>query len=169
MAHWLTMKPIAREAGDGSGFAIEHFLPFRLSVLSNRLTRAVARVYSRRFRLSAPEWRTLAVLGRYGAMSANSVVDRTAMDKVRVSRAVARLTTAGHITRHTDPADRRRAILDLTPQGTNIYQQIVPLVRAVEDDIMQTLSAEERHTLERVFTKLEARSAAMPQAETAEY
>ena len=33
----------------------------------------------------------MAVLGRYGAMNANSVVDRTAMDKVRVSRAVARL------------------------------------------------------------------------------
>ena len=103
MAHWLTMKPIAKQTGEETGFAIERFLPFRLSVLSNRLTRAVARVYTRRFRLSAPEWRTLAVLGRYGAMSANSVVDRTAMDKVRVSRAVARLTTAGHITRRTDP------------------------------------------------------------------
>ena len=169
MAHWLTMKPIAKQTGEDTDFAIERFLPFRLSVLSNRLTRAVARVYTRRFRLSAPEWRTLAVLGRYGAMSANSVVDRTAMDKVRVSRAVARLTTAGHITRRTDPDDRRRAILDLTPQGTGIYQQIVPLVRAVENDIMQTLSADERHTLERVFTKLEARSAAMPQADTAEY
>ncbi len=33
-------------------------------------------------------------VARYGAMNANSVVDRTAMDKVRVSRAVARLTSA---------------------------------------------------------------------------
>jgi len=163
------MKPIAKQTGEESGFAIERFLPFRLSVLSNRLTRAVARVYTRRFRLSAPEWRTLAVLGRYGAMSANSVVDRTAMDKVRVSRAVARLTTAGHITRRTDPGDRRRAILDLTPQGTGIYQQIVPLVRAVEDDIMQTLSADERRVLDQAFTKLEARGAAMPQSDAAEY
>jgi DNA-binding MarR family transcriptional regulator len=163
------MKPIAKQTGEESGFAIERFLPFRLSVLSNRLTRAVARVYTRRFRLSAPEWRTLAVLGRYGAMSANSVVDRTAMDKVRVSRAVARLTTAGHITRRTDPDDRRRAILDLTPQGTGIYQQIVPLVRAVENDIMQTLTADERRALDHAFTKLETRSATMPQADTAEY
>lgn len=169
MAHWLTMKPIAKQTGEESGFAIERFLPFRLSVLSNRLTRAVARVYTRRFRLSAPEWRTLAVLGRYGAMSANSVVDRTAMDKVRVSRAVARLTTAGHITRRIDPVDRRRAILALTPQGTGIYQQIVPLVRAVENNIMQSLSADERVALDRAFTKLETRSAAMPQADTAEY
>ena len=92
-------------------------MPFRLSVLANRMTRAVARVYMRRLQLSAPEWRTMAVLGRFGAMTANSVVERTAMDKVRVSRAVTRLLAAGHITRRTDPEDRRRAILDLTPTG----------------------------------------------------
>jgi DNA-binding MarR family transcriptional regulator len=163
------MKPISRETSEASGFAIEDFLPFRLSVLSNRLTRAVAHVYTRRFRLSAPEWRTMAVLGRYGAMSANSVVDRTAMDKVRVSRAVARLTHAGHITRRTDPGDRRRAILDLTPQGAGIYRQIVPLVCAVENDILQSLDPDERHALERVFAKLEAHSATLPQDKTAQY
>lgn len=138
-------------------FVLERFLPFRLSVLSNRLTRAAARVYARRFRLSAPEWRTMAVLGRYGAMNANSVVDRTAMDKVRVSRAVARLTTAGHITRRVDPADHRRAILDLTPKGATIYQQIVPWLRAVQDDILTSLSTDERSALERVLSKLEQR------------
>lgn len=139
--------------------ALERFVPFRLSVLANRLTRAVARVYSQRFRLSAPEWRTMAVLGRYGAMTANSVVERTAMDKVRVSRAVARLLGAGHITRRADPDDRRRAILDLTPSGLAVYRQIVPLVLAVERDLLTGLDAEERATFERVMLKLEAHSA----------
>lgn len=147
------------ETRTASAFTIEQFLPFRLSVLSNRLTRTAARVYSRRFRLSAPEWRTMAVLGRYGAMNANNVVDRTAMDKVRVSRAVARLTAAGHITRRIDPADHRRAILDLTPQGASTYQQIVPWLRAVQDEILASLDAGERNMLDRVLLKLEQRSA----------
>ena len=147
-------------------FTIEQFLPFRLSVLSNRLTRASARVYSRRFRLSAPEWRTMAVLGRYGAMTANSVVDRTAMDKVRVSRAVARLVAAGHLTRRVDPADHRRAILDLTPQGTTTYQQIVPWLRAFQDEILATLEGGERDALETMLTKLEQRSVAIAQTRT---
>lgn len=149
-------------------FTIEQFLPFRLSVLSNRLTRAAARVYSRRFQLSAPEWRTMAVLGRYGAMNANNVVDRTAMDKVRVSRAVARLTSAGHITRRVDPADHRRAILDLTPQGTTTYQQIVPWLRAVQDEILAMLETDERTALETMLVKLEQRSTTMTPARTAE-
>jgi DNA-binding MarR family transcriptional regulator len=158
------MKPITSRP-DEAPFAIERFLPFRLSVLSNRLTRAAARVYTRRFRLSAPEWRTLAVLGRYGAMNANAVVERTAMDKVRVSRAVARLLSAGHITRHADTADRRRAVLELTPRGDGVYRDIVPLVRSVEDELLQDLSGEERATLERIFAKIEARARPMLQDE----
>jgi len=152
------MKPIP--PGSRAPLDLERFLPFRLSVLANRLTRAVARVYMHRFHLSAPEWRTIAVLGLYGAMSANSVVERTAMDKVRVSRAVARLLTAGRITRRTDVEDRRRAILDLTAKGRTDYEQIVPMVLAVESELLSEVSAEERAALDRILRKLEGRTAA---------
>jgi DNA-binding MarR family transcriptional regulator len=147
-------------AADGA-FVLERFVPFRLSVLANRMTRAVAQVYMRRFHLSAPEWRALAVLGRFGAMTANSVVERTAMDKVRVSRSVTRLLRSGHITRRTDPDDRRRAILDLTPTGLAVYRQIVPRALAVEADMLSTLSADERLRLDETISKLERRVAAM--------
>jgi DNA-binding MarR family transcriptional regulator len=127
--------------------------------LANRVTRAVARVYAQRFELSAPEWRTMAVLGRYGAMTAIGVVERTAMDKVRVSRAVARLLASGRITREVDPEDRRRAILDLSTSGRATYEQIVPLVLAVETELISDLGAEERAALDAVLRKLEQRSA----------
>lgn len=152
------MKPIG--PGSPTPLDLERFLPFRLSVLANRLTRAVARVYMERFHLSAPEWRTMAVLGLYGAMSANSVVERTAMDKVRVSRAVARLLAAGRITRHTDVEDRRRAILDLTPKGRADYEQIVPMVLAVESELLSELGPEERTALDQIMRKLERHTAA---------
>jgi DNA-binding MarR family transcriptional regulator len=97
----------------------------------------------------------MAVLGRFGAMTANDVVERTAMDKVRVSRAVARLLAAGHITRRADTADRRRAILELTPSGHATYRQIVPLVRSLEEGLLADLPPEERATLDRSLGKLE--------------
>src|SRR5579864_6706193 len=152
------MKPIAPRSP--APLDLERFLPFRLSVLANRLTRAVARVYMQRFHLSAPEWRTLAVLGLYGAMSANSVVERTAMDKVRVSRAVARLLAAGRITRRTDAEDRRRAILDLTPKGRADYEHIVPMVLAVERELLSELDEDERRMLDQIMRKLERQTAA---------
>src|SRR3954469_13741602 len=78
---------------------LEHFLPYRLSVLSNRISSAIAREYSQRFGLGVTEWRVMAVLGRYPGLSANQVATRTAMDKVAVSRAVARLLDAGRLLR----------------------------------------------------------------------
>ena len=112
----------------------------------------------------------MAVLGRYGAMTANSVVERTAMDKVRVSRAVARLLARGRVTRRTDPEDRRRAILDLTPEGRAVYAQVVPLVLAIERELLGDLSVEERGTLDQMLHKLERRTAAdLGDADDAEY
>ena len=137
-------------------FELGKYLPFRLTVLSNRLTRRVARFYGERFKLSAPEWRTMAVLGQQGAMSANAVIGQTTMDKVRVSRAVAKLLKTGFITRETDPQDRRRAILNLTATGQEIYRQIVPLVQEIESEIVSALSGAERAVLDNALSKIES-------------
>src|SRR5882762_7871702 len=137
-------------------FELGKYLPFRLTVLTNRLTRRVAQFYSQRYKLTAPEWRTMAVLGQSGAMSANSVILQTTMDKVRVSRAVAKLLKAGYITRDADPEDRRRAILALTPKGAEIYRQIVPLVQDIEAELLRALNATERAGLDSALAKIEA-------------
>lgn len=137
-------------------FELGKFLPFRLTVLSNRLTRRVARFYGERFKLTAPEWRTMAVLGQSGAMTANSVINQTTMDKVRVSRAVAKLLKAGYITRDSDPLDRRRAILDLTPKGREIYRQIVPLIQDIEAEILAILTQDDRKVLDNALARIEA-------------
>jgi DNA-binding MarR family transcriptional regulator len=136
--------------------ALERYIPLRLSVLAHRLTRAVARVYSARFHLSAPEWRTMAVLGHYGAMGTSAVAEHAEMDKVSLSRAVGGLLAAGYIVQREAPGDRRRVILDLTPAGSVIYQQIVPLIRAVEAETLAVLNGEERAIFERAVDKLEA-------------
>lgn len=152
------MKAIQKRARAADRvFVLENYVPFRLSVLANRMTRAVSRVYMQRFHLAAPEWRTLAVLGRFGAMSANGVVERTAMDKVRVSRAIGRLLELGYITRKTDTEDRRRAVLELTAAGHAVYRQIVPRALAVEEDLMHALTRDERNAFGSLLAKLEAR------------
>jgi DNA-binding MarR family transcriptional regulator len=138
---------------------LERFLPYRLSVLTNRISTAIARVYVRRFGLTVPEWRVMAVLGRFGPMSANAVCERTAMDKVRVSRAVARLATAGRLDRRIDDADRRRALLALTPRGRAVYGEIGPLALAVEARLLAHLSDADRADLVRLLPKLEAAAA----------
>jgi DNA-binding MarR family transcriptional regulator len=137
---------------------LERFLPYRLSVLMLRISNAIARSYERRFRLSVPEWRVMAVLGRFGPLSANGVAEKTQMDKVRVSRAVARLMAAGRLSRRTDRMDRRRSILALTAAGEAIHSEIVPHAERVEARLLAGLNEAERATLDQLLAKLEARA-----------
>lgn len=139
-----------------NGLVLEQFLPYRLSVLMLRISNAIARSYEGRFGLSVPEWRVMAVLGRFGPLSANGVAEKTQMDKVRVSRAVSRLVRVGRVSRRVDRGDRRRSVLALTPAGRAIHREIVPHARRVEARLLAGLTPAERIALTRLMSKLEA-------------
>lgn len=134
---------------------LEHFLPYRLSVLSNRVSRAIARMYSQRFALGVTEWRVMAVLGRYPELSANEVAQRTAMDKVAVSRAVAGLIDAGRVRRTIHGDDRRRSVLRLSAAGYRIYDQIAPLALDFERELLGDMADTERALLFRLLDRLD--------------
>ena len=134
---------------------LEHFLPYRLSVLSNRISQDIARLYADRFGLGITEWRVLAVLGRHPGISAREVAERTAMDKVAVSRAIASLVQAGRIARDTSGDDRRRSVLHLSPAGDAIYREVAPLALAYQARLVEGLGAEDRAALDRLLSRME--------------
>lgn len=134
---------------------LDRFLPYRLSVLSNRISSSVAEIYSEHFQLTITEWRVMAILGRYPDLSANEVAQRSAMDKVAVSRAVARLIDAGRLTRAMHDDDRRRSVLRLSEAGMRIYDQIAPSALAFERQLLGDMTPEERALLFRVLDRLD--------------
>jgi DNA-binding MarR family transcriptional regulator len=134
---------------------LEHFLPYRLSVLSNRISGAIARAYSEHFGLSVTEWRVMAVLGRYPGLSANEVAQRTAMDKVAVSRAVARLLESGRLQREMHDDDRRRSVLSLSEAGYAIYDQVAPMALNFERRLLGDMDEAERTLLFRLLDRLD--------------
>ena len=164
------MQPLSAAAAappPKSVFALEHFLPYRLSVLTNTMSRAFARRYGERFGLSIPEWRVMAVLGRFAPLSANEVAERTAMDKVRVSRAVAKLMKTALVDRATDSGDRRRSALKLSRAGRRMHEAIIPMARQIEAALLARLSPGERVALDAIVSKLMERSVALDRGEQA--
>lgn len=133
---------------------LERFLPYRLSVLSNTVSARISRAYAGQFGLSIPEWRVIAVLARFPGLSASDVADRTAMDKVMVSRAVGKLLKDGRVVRRASPGDRRAAYLSLSPKGRAIYAKVVPVARGIEARLVSTLEPDEGAALDRALTKL---------------
>lgn len=135
---------------------LERFLPYRLSVLSNRISADIAGFYRERFGLSVTEWRAMAILGRYPGASGMDITERTAMDKVAVSRAVNGLIDRGLVEREFDRSDRRRSILTLSAKGQAIYDQIAPLALRQEASLLAALDAADRQQLWRLLDKLDA-------------
>lgn len=142
----------------GPHLELDRFLPYRLSVLQLAVSRSLAQIYAERFDLTRYEWRVLAVLAREAPLTAAEVAERTSMDKVQVSRAVARLIAAGRLARETDPMDRRRAPLRPTPAGRALYRQIVPLAKARERQLTSALTPTETRVLDRILDKLHRRA-----------
>ncbi len=141
-----------------SELILEDFLPYRLSILSNTVSSTIASAYNKRFGLSIPEWRVIAILGRFPGISAVEVAERTLMDKVAVSRAVTKLIKTGRIDRQFADADRRRSILHLSEEGRNVHDEIAPLALKFEEDLLHGLSEEEIQTLNVVMERLLAKA-----------
>jgi DNA-binding MarR family transcriptional regulator len=141
------------EPGD-SPLHLDRFIPYRLSVLSNTISMLIASVYEREFGLSIPQWRIMAVLARYPDLSAVEVAERTAMDKVAVSRAVQGLLTSKRVLRAYDKGDRRRSILRLSAAGQAVYTRVSPMALRYESELLSALSPADQRTLDKLLTRL---------------
>lgn len=137
---------------------LDDFLPYRLSTLSNTISNALAITCEQRFGLSTPQWQVMAVLAQSPGLSAVEVVKHTRLNKVAVSRALAKLVKSGHIDRIFADADRRRSILNLSKAGHRIHDKIAPLALQFETELLQGLSKTEINKLNTILGKLMSRA-----------
>ena len=137
---------------------LESFLPYRLSVLANVTSNAIAAAYEERFGLTIPEWRVIAVLMRHPGLSAREVAEKSRMDAVAVSRAVNRLLRAGRVRRAVAADDRRRSILQVSAAGAAVYRGVAPIALEFERSLLDTLSKDDRAALDRLLGVLTQRA-----------
>lgn len=140
------------------GLKLDSFLPYRLSVASNAVSRLIAGAYQERFGLTIAQWRLVAVLKEHPGSTQQDLVGLTLMDKVAVSRAAGVLEQRGLIARTADERDRRAWLLTLTADGVHLHGEIAPLARAYEDQLLLGLSPDDVQQLEGLLRRIEARA-----------
>ena len=133
---------------------LDEFLPYRLARLSSKVSTTIARAYDKEFGLSIPEWRVIAILGRFPGLSAVEVAEHTFLDKVAVSRAVTKLIKAGRIDRQFADADRRRSILNLSEAGRDVHDRVAKLALDFERDLISNLTEDDVADLNRLMDRL---------------
>ena len=105
-------------------FDLELFLPYRLYQATESSSQSFREVYQTRFGITRAEWRVLFNVGQYGPISAQEIVERTYLDKTKISRAVQKLVERKWLKRSSDLADRRRQALELTARGRKLVDEL---------------------------------------------
>ena len=128
--------------------------------LASRLRHAVARG-ARRLRqesgndLSPSLNAALATIELHGPLTPSELAVRERVQRPTVTRVIYRLEDAGLVSRAADPADGRSALVSITPAGRALLAGARTRKDAFLSERLDSLSAEDRATLERAAALLE--------------
>jgi len=126
---------------------LQNFFPYRLAVLAEAVSQAMARVYAQRYGLSRDEWRLLAALAELGSARTSTLHEHCTLDKMPASRALATLEAKGLVARALAEGDRRAHVVQLEPAGKKLMAELLPMVLAREELLLEALSEPERELL----------------------
>jgi DNA-binding MarR family transcriptional regulator len=99
-------------------------------------------------------YHVLASLADDGDAAQAALADRISFDRSDLVSVLDELERLGHVVRRTDPADRRRNIVAITPAGEKLLIEMDQLVYAAEARLLEPLSAAERKILLALLSRL---------------
>ena len=132
-------------------FHLSSFLPYRLAVMSERVSRRLSVEYGRSHGLVVAEWRVLVHLLRCGAVSVRDIHNCVNLEKPRVSRAVSRLEMEGLGQKSQGEGDGRLVAISLTDAGRRALADIIPAATRIEEHLTAAVSAEDLDAFFRVM------------------
>ena len=140
----------------GSSLQLDGFLPYRAARLASALSRGLAAEYESRYRISVPEWRVLVHLTQQTEISVRDIFTRVDMDRARVTRAVQRLASRGHVSKLVNQDDRRLIKLALTTSGMELAAELSQLAMEFEHRVTAALPPGMARELLAMFERIES-------------
>lgn len=151
-------RNVAERSGDmpeTGDFDLGSFLPYMLNQAAEATSKSFHAIYRDRYGMTRTQWRVMANLGKFGAMTARDICALSHIEKTKVSRAVAALEAEGHLLRKPSEQDRRAEILSLTEAGREVYrdlgQRAIAYDRALRDSLGPDLTCQLNALLARLI------------------
>jgi DNA-binding MarR family transcriptional regulator len=133
---------------------LEHLEIYQLAFIANKSSQTVSKLFEQSVHLQIPDWRIIALLLDEDFLSFKEVVERSGMEKSRVSRAHVRLQKAGLIQIAEGPFDKRMILLKLTTKGKEVLELVFPKVNDFNNQVLEVLSEEEKTQLKVILAKI---------------
>ena len=137
-----------------SEFDLDLFLPYLLNQAAEATSVGFHALYRDRYGMTRTQWRVLANIGKFGAMTARDICAISHIEKTKVSRAVAALERGGMLTRDASTADRRVEILSLTESGRSAFAELGNLAIAFDDSVRESLGSADAALLDAFLRRL---------------
>jgi len=99
--------------------------------------------------LTALQYTALTVLERHSDLTAAHLARHSFVTAQTMADMVTSLLGQGLIERHRDPADRRRLVIALTPEGRRLLEQLRPQVAALEMRMLSLMTPADSDHLRR--------------------
>ncbi|MGE3621706.1 MAG: MarR family winged helix-turn-helix transcriptional regulator [Acidimicrobiia bacterium] len=96
----------------------------------------------------------LHAVAHHQPMSQRELSERLGLDPSDTVDVVDILERAGYVSRHRDPADRRRHALTLTAPGEEALARLGRIIGEIEDEILAPLDPAERRELGRLLRRV---------------
>ena len=122
---------------------LQNFLPYQLSVLSNKVSAGIAKFYREQYGISVAQWRVLVLLSDISKQTAKELIQKSQMDKVRVSRTMKSLLTKNFINESICKDDARARRYTLTKHGNQLINAVKPKALAFEKALLSSLNEDE--------------------------
>jgi DNA-binding MarR family transcriptional regulator len=133
-------------------------VPTHATVLIARLARVVRSRFEQALaplQLSQRDVVALSHIRGHGPTAQQALAERLCLDASSTVCLLNSLEDAGYIERRRDRADRRRALVGLTPDGEEVLAQVDQVLQGVDDEIMGGLETEERLALHALLARLD--------------
>jgi len=104
--------------------------------------------------LTPPQFAALAKLRDVGETSQNQLGTLIAMDAATVKGVIDRLKARGLVDLSKHEVDKRRLLVNLTAEGRDAIERLIPIARDITAETLAPLSAKEAAALMKLLAKL---------------
>lgn len=140
---------------------LSDMLLYRLNRLRAVGGAIVLRFCEGQFGITRREWVIIALLIDEIETTSTDLAKKSQLSKSAISKALSSLQSKGLILKTVQPSNHRFSQIRLSDTGRSLYDEILPLVKRVNQDLMALLEQQQIFDLDAMLVKLESQAILM--------